>query len=49
MYIDQAEWYLGLCYVKTGQNQLAREQFKEIARSNSFYSKDARKIKRGIK
>ena len=34
---------------KTGQNEVAREHFKKIGKSDSFYSSDARKIKRGIK
>jgi tetratricopeptide (TPR) repeat protein len=49
LFIQPAEYYLGLCYLKTGQNEVAREHFKKIAKSDSFYSKDARKIKRGIK
>ena len=48
-YTERAEYCLGYCYLQTGQNMLAREQFKKIARSSSFYSKDARKVMRKIK
>jgi tetratricopeptide (TPR) repeat protein len=49
LYIEQAEWYLGFCYLHTGQNLEARGQFKEIANSDGSYSKKARKIMRSIK
>lgn len=49
LFVEQAEWYLGFCYLHTGQNLEARGQFKEIASSESSYSKKARKIMRSIK
>jgi tetratricopeptide (TPR) repeat protein len=48
-YIEQAQWYLGFCYLMTNKTKLARQQFKAIANSNSFYKKDADKIYRKIK
>lgn len=49
LFVEQAEWYLGFCYLHTGQNLEAREQFKEIAASDGSYSKKAKKIMRSIK
>ncbi len=49
LYIEQAEWYLGFCYLQTGQNEEARKQFREIARSNSSYNNKAKIVLRRIK
>lgn len=34
-------WYLGLCYIKTKQNELAIKQFIELNSISSFYKKQA--------
>lgn len=44
LYIDQAEWYLGLCYLAINENDRARRQFAQIASSNSEFAKDAKKL-----
>ena len=44
LYIDQAEWYLGFCYLKTGKREKAKEQFTKIANSQSFYKDKAKQI-----
>jgi tetratricopeptide (TPR) repeat protein len=49
LYIEQAEWYLGFCYLQTGRNDLARAHFKEISNGDGSYNKKARKIMRSIK
>jgi tetratricopeptide (TPR) repeat protein len=49
LYIEQAEWYLGFCYLQTGKNLEARAHFKEISKGDGSYSKKARKIMRSIK
>ena len=49
LYIEQAEWYLGFCYLHTGQNQKARQHFKEIAKSSSSFNHKAKTILRRIK
>ena len=49
LFVEQAEWYLGFCYLHTGQNFEARGHFKEIAGSEGSYSKKAKKIMRSIK
>jgi len=48
LYIDHAQWYLALCYIKTDENQKAAEQLAIIERSKSIYRKDARKILRSL-
>jgi TolA-binding protein len=49
LYIEDAQWYLAFCYLKTGEQNKAIEQFIDIKKAKSFYSKDARKILREIK
>ncbi len=49
MYIEQAEWYLGLCYVATDDNKNARKQFEEIVNYDGFYGKQAKKLLRKLK
>ena len=49
LFVEQAAWYLGFCYLHTGQNFEARGHFKEIATSSGSYSKKAKKIMRSIK
>ena len=49
LYIEQAEWYLGFCYLKTGKNLEARAHFKEISRGDGSFNKKARKLMRSIK
>lgn len=49
LYIDHAQWYLALCYIKTGEQDKAKEQLFEVEKSGSIYKEDARKILRKIK
>ncbi len=48
LYIEQAEWYLGFCYLKLKENDKAREQFGRLASRHGYYQKEARKILRKI-
>jgi tetratricopeptide (TPR) repeat protein len=48
LYIDRAEWYLGLCYVAINEPDSARRQFIKIATSNSEMAKEANKLLRKI-
>jgi tetratricopeptide (TPR) repeat protein len=43
-FIESAEWYLGLCYLKTNENEKATEVFEEIVERDGYFKKDARKI-----
>jgi len=44
LYIEQAKWFLGFCYLKTNEKEKALRQFTEIANSNSSYSERAKAI-----
>jgi tetratricopeptide (TPR) repeat protein len=48
-YIDQAQWYLALCYVKTRENRDAVSQLETIINSNSIYRDKAKKLIKKIK
>jgi tetratricopeptide (TPR) repeat protein len=47
-YIDHAQWYLALCYIKTEEKQKAIDQLAIIEKSRTIYRKDARKILRSL-
>jgi tetratricopeptide (TPR) repeat protein len=49
LYIDQAQWYLALCYLNTDEMEKAKQLFKTIVKENGIYKNDARKIIRGLK
>jgi len=46
LYIDHAQWYLALCFIKTGEIEKAVCQLREILDSRTIYRKDVRKILR---
>ncbi|HAX93420.1 MAG TPA: hypothetical protein DCY25_05655 [Bacteroidales bacterium] len=48
-YIDHAQWYLALCYIKTGETGKAVNQLATIEDSRTIYRKEARKILRYLK
>jgi len=48
-YIDHAQWYLALCYLKTDEPEKAVEQLAIIEKSKTIYRKEARKIMRSLK
>ncbi len=48
-YIDHAQWYLALCYIKTEERAKAVKQLSLIENSNTIHRKDARKILRHLK
>ncbi len=49
LYIDQAEWYLALCYIKTNDKVKAVQQLETIINENGIYRNDAKKIIRKLK
>lgn len=49
LYLEDAAWYLGLCYMKTDNISKAVSQFNEIAASGSRYSKQAARLARRLK
>ena len=49
LFIEQAEWYIGLCYLQTNENKKAYKQFKKIAKNEGFYQQKAQSILNKIK
>ena len=49
LYIDQAQWYLALCYVNTNETDKAKQLFKIIVKEGGIYKDNARKIISGLK
>lgn len=49
LYLEDAAWYLGLCYMMTDNKDKALRQFSTIASSRSRYSKQAAKLVRKLK
>jgi len=49
LYLEDAAWYLGLCYMMTNETDKAVKQFSAIAKSRSRYSKEAAKLARRLK
>lgn len=49
LYIETAEWYLALCYIKTDEKGKAITQLQSIKNEGKFYAKDAKKIIRKLK
>ena len=49
LYIDQAEWYLALCYLNTNETVKAKQILEAIKKEEGIYKNDARKILRKMK
>jgi tetratricopeptide (TPR) repeat protein len=49
LYLEDAEWYLGLCYMMTGNREKALSQFSSIAASESRYGRKAARLSRKLK
>ena len=49
LYVDQAKWYLALCYLNTDETKKAIQLFEEISKESGIYQNDAKKIIRGLK
>ena len=48
LFFEDAQWYLALCYLKTGEKAKAVNSLSVIKQSESIYSRNARKILRKI-
>ncbi len=44
LFVDQAEWNLGLCYLASGKEPQAKQVISKIAESNTAYSGKAEKL-----
>ena len=49
LFVEQAEWYIGLCYIRTKEDKKAINQFKKIAKNHGFYQQRAVAILRKMK
>jgi hypothetical protein len=49
LFVEQADWYIGLCYLQTNEDKKAFNQFIEIAKNNGFYQQKAQAILRKMK
>jgi tetratricopeptide (TPR) repeat protein len=49
LYLEDAAWYLGLCYMMTGNTEKAVKQFNAIAASKSRYERQAARLARKLK
>lgn len=41
LFVEQAEWYIGLCYLQTSESEKAIKQFNRIANGKGFYQPKA--------
>jgi tetratricopeptide (TPR) repeat protein len=44
LFIEQAEWYLGLIYLMNNDKDKASDQFNKISKADSFYADQAQEI-----
>jgi tetratricopeptide (TPR) repeat protein len=49
LYVDQARWYLALCYLITGEKEKAIQLFNQISKESGIYRNDAKKIVKSLK
>ena len=49
LYIEDANWMLALCYIRTGESEKARKQLSMISASDSRHSRNAAKALRKLK
>jgi len=49
LFTEQAQWYIGLCYLQTNENKKAYQQFKKIAKNEGYYQQKAQAILNKIK
>lgn len=48
LFIEDASWYLGLCYMVSNEKNKALKQFEFIASTKSKYNKEAKKLARKL-
>ena len=46
MFVEEAEWYRALCYLKLGNNETAKRQLVGIINRNSYFASDAKAVLR---
>jgi len=48
-FVPEAQWYLGLCYIKTGENLKARSLMETLSETDGLYKKKAQLILKNLK
>ena len=48
LFIEQAKWYLSMCYIKTGKNNDAKNILKELINEQSYYEEQAGRVLKDI-
>ena len=49
LFVEQAKWYLALCYVVTEDYQNAQDLLNELINDKTYYAKDARNMLKDLK
>ncbi|MBS0010884.1 MAG: tetratricopeptide repeat protein [Bacteroidales bacterium] len=49
LFIEDSRFYLGICYIQTGQDESAKQILETVVNSENRHRKDARKLLRKIK
>ena len=49
LFIEQAKWYLSMCYLKTEKSEKAEEILHEIINEESYYKEQASKVLKDLK
>ncbi len=49
IFIEEAEWYKSLCYIKMGEREKAKDQLLAIIERKGFYKDDAKAVIRKLK
>lgn len=44
LFVEQSEWYIGLCYLQTNERRKAYDLFEQITESEGFYKQSAQEI-----
>ena len=47
-FVPEAQWYLGLCYIKTGENLKARSIMETLSETDGIYKKKAQVILKNL-
>ena len=49
LFTEQAQWYIGLCYLQTNENRKAVKQFRKMAKVEGYYQQNAKDILRKLR
>lgn len=49
LFVEQAQWFVALCFLKTNEEEKAYRQFTEIAKQEGYYQNKAKAVLRKLK